>query len=214
MAATPCLQEALRSPSCSCHRHDCPLHRVTRSGLEGGAHLDLTPCESMKSRAKKLFHDCVEHTPNRTHTREGKAHSATVATLILTQCHTCTKVTQQAEQTRPRHTSGRDVLLPAWRRSSFGSTSKQEGTTCADRKPDLASTYVVQESRDKCPRTLVRRRHPLQARAQGKRNTCSYQIPLVLKPQRNHTHTLLEGVPKADRPNKILAKRSSFRCAV
>ena len=47
----------------------------------------------------------------------------------------------------------------------------------------------MQESRVKCPGTPVRRRHPLQARAQGKRNTCSCQIPLVLKPQRNHTHT-------------------------
>ena len=67
-----------------------PSHRVTRSGLEEGAHLHLTPCVSMKSRAKKIFHDSVEHTPNRTHTREGKVHSATVAALILTQCHTCT----------------------------------------------------------------------------------------------------------------------------
>ena len=98
-------------------------------------------------------------------------------------------VTQQAEQTCPRHTSGRDVLLPAWPRSSFGSTSLQESATCANRKPGLASTCVVQDSRDKCPGTQVRRRHPLQARAQGKRNTCSCQIPLVLKPQRNHTHT-------------------------
>ena len=34
----------------------------TRSGLAEGAHLDLTPCESMESRAKKIFHDSVEHT--------------------------------------------------------------------------------------------------------------------------------------------------------
>ena len=40
----------------------CPPHRVTRSGLAEAAHLDLTPCESMESRAKKIFHDSVEHT--------------------------------------------------------------------------------------------------------------------------------------------------------
>ena len=142
-------------------------------------------------------------------------HSTTVATLILTQCHTCiTKVTQQAEQTRPRHTSGRDVLPPAWRGSSFGSTSQQESTTRANRKPGPVSTYVVQESRDKCPGTPLRRRHVLQAIKQGKRNTWSCQIPLVLKPQRNHTHTHLECVPKADRPDKTLAKRSPSRCVV
>ena len=37
-------------------------HRVTRSGLEEGAHLDLTPCESMKSRAKKIFHGSTNRT--------------------------------------------------------------------------------------------------------------------------------------------------------
>ena len=28
-----------------CHRQGCPPHRVTRSGLAEGAHLDLTSCE-------------------------------------------------------------------------------------------------------------------------------------------------------------------------
>ena len=62
MAATPFLQEAVNSPPCSCHRQDCPLHRVTRSGLAEGVHLDLTPCACMESRVKNIFHDSVEHT--------------------------------------------------------------------------------------------------------------------------------------------------------
>ena len=77
-------------------------------------------------------------------------HSATVAALILTQCHTCTIKGDPA---------------------SRAEVSK----TCHPSKVTL--------------QRLVRRRHPLQARAQGKRNTCSCQILLVLKPQRNHTHT-------------------------
>ena len=52
-----------------------PSHRVTRSGLEEGAHLHLTPCVSMKSRAKMIFHDSVEHTEQDAYTRRQGALS-------------------------------------------------------------------------------------------------------------------------------------------
>ena len=66
-------------------------------------------------------------------------HSATVAALILTQCRTCTIKGHPASRADVSKTFQR-----AWRRSSFGSTSLQEGATCANRKPGLASTCVVQ----------------------------------------------------------------------